>query len=108
MTPAEHTVSSVTDALRSRSGEGCVPGPASPKRRRVRPGWKATLVRRDTFRRLRAIQKSMIENPIDLSYLCEACLRIALDIGAEEIVKRAALEIQQGMNHSQSPIRRNT
>jgi len=108
MRPDDHGVHSVSDAHRSPGGEGCVPGPASPKRRRVRPGWKATLVRQDTFRRLRAIQKSMVENPIDLSYLCEACLRIALDIGAEEIVKRAALEIQQGMNHSQSPIRRNT
>jgi len=100
MKPHDYTVLSVTDALRSPPGEGGVPGPASPKRRRVRPGWKATLVRQDTFRRLRAIQKSMVEHPIDLSYLSEACLRIALDVGAEEIVKRAALDIQQGVNHS--------
>lgn len=108
MRPDDYSVHGVSDAHRSPGGEGGVPGPTSPKRRRVRPGWKATLVRQDTFRRLRAIQKSTVENPIDLSYLCEACLRIALDLGAEEIVKRAALDIQQGMNHLQSPLRRNT
>lgn len=97
----DHSVHGVSDTHRSPPGEG-VPGPTSPKRRRVRPGWKATLVRQDTFRRLRAIQKSMVENPIDLSYLCEACLQIALDLGAEEIVKRAALDIQQRVNHSSS------
>jgi hypothetical protein len=58
-------------------------------KRRVRPGWKATIVRAETFAKLRAIQKSTSDPAIDLSYLTDACLQIALDIGAEVIVQRA-------------------
>ena len=58
-------------------------------KRRVRPGWKATIVRSESFARLRAIQKSTIDPAIDLSYLTDACLQIALDLGAEAIVQRA-------------------
>jgi hypothetical protein len=58
-------------------------------KRRVRPGWKATIVRSESFARLRAIQKSTTDPAIDLSYLTDACLQIALDIGAEVIVQRA-------------------
>ena len=58
-------------------------------KRRVRPGWKATIVRSESFARLRAIQKSTTDPSIDLSYLTDACLQIALDIGGEAIVQRA-------------------
>ena len=58
-------------------------------KRRVRPGWKATIVRSESFARLRAIQKSTTDPAIDLSYLTDACLQIALDIGGEAIVQRA-------------------
>lgn len=58
-------------------------------KRKVRPGWKATIVRADSFARLRAIQKSTSDPAIDLSYLTDACLQIALELGAEAIVKRA-------------------
>ena len=58
-------------------------------KRRVRPGWKATIVRSESFARLRAIQKSTSDPAIDLSYLTDACLQIALELGAEAIVKRA-------------------
>lgn len=58
-------------------------------KRRVRPGWKATIVRNESFARLRAIQKSTFDPAIDLSYLTDACLQIALDVGREAIVKRA-------------------
>lgn len=58
-------------------------------KRRPRPGWKATIVRAESFARLRAIQKSTTDPAIDLSYLTDACLQIALDIGADAIVQRA-------------------
>lgn len=58
-------------------------------KRRVRPGWKATIVRAESFAKLRAIQKSTSDPAIDLSYLTDACLQIALELGAEAIVKRA-------------------
>lgn len=64
--------------------------PASPNpKRRIRPGWKATIVRSESFARLRAIQKSTTDPAIDLSYLVDACLQMALDIGTEAIVQRA-------------------
>jgi hypothetical protein len=63
---------------------------ASPdSKRRIRPGWKATIVRSESFARLRAIQKSTTDPVIDLSYLADACLQMALDIGPEAIVQRA-------------------
>ena len=58
-------------------------------KRRVRPGWKATIVRSESFARLRAIQKSTTDPAIDLSYLTDACLQIALELGRDAIVKRA-------------------
>ncbi|MDP1692107.1 MAG: hypothetical protein Q8L49_09210 [Burkholderiaceae bacterium] len=68
---------------------------ASPNsKRRIRPGWKATIVRSESFARLRAIQKSTTDPAIDLSYLVDACLQMALDIGAEAIVQRALTGLQ--------------
>jgi hypothetical protein len=58
-------------------------------KRRPRPGWKATIVRAESFARLRAIQKSTTDPVVDLSYLADACLQMALDIGPEAIVQRA-------------------
>ena len=68
---------------------------ASPdSKRRIRPGWKATIVRSDSFARLRAIQKSTTDPVIDLSYLADACLQLALDAGPEAIVQRALSGLQ--------------
>ncbi len=68
---------------------------ASPEsRRRIRPGWKTTIVRSDSFVRLRAIQKSTTDPVIDLSYLADACLQLALDAGPEAIVQRALSGLQ--------------
>lgn len=65
-------------------------GPASPNRkRRVRPGWKATIVRANTFSKVRAIQKSTSDPSIDLSYLMDACVQMALESGGDAIVRRA-------------------
>lgn len=60
----------------------------------VRPGWKPTIVRKDSFRRLRAIQKSTTDPILDLSYLSDACIQIALELGAEEIVRRAMADLK--------------
>jgi hypothetical protein len=63
---------------------------AYPQPKRMpRPGWKPTLVREQTFAKLRAIQKSTTDPAIDLSYLTDACLQIALEMGGEAIVRRA-------------------
>lgn len=67
----------------------------SPKfRKAVRPGWRPTIVRAETLKLLRAIQKSMVDPPVDLSYLSEACLQIALELGPEEIMKRALSDVK--------------
>ena len=72
---------------------------ASPNsKRRIRPGWKATIVRSETFARLRAIQKSTTDPVIDLSYLVDACLQMALEIGSDSIVQRALSGLQP--NHA--------
>lgn len=63
---------------------------ASPQqRRKPRPGWKATIVRSESFAELRRIQKSTRDPAIDLSYLADACVELALELGAERIVQRA-------------------
>ena len=58
-------------------------------RRRIREGWKPTIVRESTFARLVEVQRSTTEPRIDLSYLSDACLALALEAGAEAIVRRA-------------------
>lgn len=62
---------------------------ASPRRRKPRPGWKATIVRSHSLHALRRIQKSTTDPVIDLSYLADACVELALELGAERIVQRA-------------------
>lgn len=63
------------------------------ERRRVRDGWKPTLVRDSTFAALVEVQRSTREPRIDLSYLSDACLAIALEAGAEAIVRRALADL---------------
>ncbi len=58
------------------------------KARKRRPGWKPTLVRADSFKQLQAIQKSTTDPAIDLSYLTDACVQMALELGSEAIVQR--------------------
>lgn len=63
---------------------------AYPKPKRAyRPGWQPTLVRVETFNKLRAIQKSTTDPAIDLSYLSDACLQMAMEMGGDVIVQRA-------------------
>jgi hypothetical protein len=60
------------------------------------PGWKAILVREETFRRLQGIQRSTIDPHLDLRYLGDAAVLMALD--AEEdrsIVRRACDEMRR-------------
>lgn len=55
----------------------------------LRPGWKPTICRVETFNALRAIQKSTNDPVIDMSYLTDACLQMALEMGGAAIVRRA-------------------
>ena len=81
--PADPALAAVDPAADASSA-------ASPQqRRKPRPGWKATIVRSESFAELRRIQKSTTDPVIDLSYLADACVELALEIGAEQIVKRA-------------------
>jgi hypothetical protein len=74
----------------SPTGDAATAASAYPQhKRRLRPGWKATIVRYESFAKLRAIQKSTTDPAIDLSYLTDACLQIALELGRDAIVKRA-------------------
>jgi hypothetical protein len=85
------------EASVARSPDSAVvtPAPASPSlKRRPRPGWKATIVRHESFAQLRAIQKSTTDPSIDLSYLTDACLRIALEMGRDAIVQRALADLR--------------
>lgn len=68
--------------------------PASPDRRRIRHGWRAVIVRAESFAELREIQKSTTDPVVDLSYLMDACVRLALQIGPQEIVKRAVADLR--------------
>jgi hypothetical protein len=72
---------------------------ASPQHsRKPRPGWKATIVRSESFAELRRIQKSTRDPVIDLSYLADACVELALELGAERIVQRAIASF--GVTHT--------
>jgi len=66
--------------------------PTSPQQRRHRPGWAPTLLRRTTLHQLRAIQKST-DPRLDLSYLSDACVRLALELGPEAVVRRAVADL---------------
>lgn len=95
MKPNDLLLSSAEATAPSSSEVDSSPMPTSPKsKKRVRPGWRATIVRQESFKRLRDIQKSMVDPALDLSYLSDACIRIALDQGAEEIVKRALADLK--------------
>ena len=68
--------------------------PASPSKRRIRPGWKAVIVRTESFTPLREIQKSTADPVLDLSYLMDACVQLALQMGADAIVQRALADLR--------------
>ncbi|HRO57552.1 MAG TPA: hypothetical protein PK177_00030 [Burkholderiaceae bacterium] len=64
-------------------------------------------MRKASFDELQAIQKSTSDPRIDLSNLCEACMRIALDHGPEAIVNYGAaiLALQGGEGRDVSAAR---
>lgn len=71
--------------------------PASTQERKTRlPGWRAILVRDETFLRLQRIQASTIDPHLDLRYLGDASVLLALDEGSPaHIVKRAVEEMKR-------------
>ena len=69
--------------------------PASESARKRLPGWKAILVREETFERLRSIQTSMIDPPFDLRYVGDAAVQLVLDRGEGEIMQRTRAEVKR-------------
>lgn len=60
------------------------------------PGWKAILVREETFRRLQSIQKSTIDPHLDLRYLGDAAVLLALESAQDKsIVRKACDELRR-------------
>jgi len=92
----------VARPARAPTADAALPGAtsaASPQHsRKPRPGWKATIVRSESFAELRRIQKSTKDPVIDLSYLADACVELALELGAERIVQRAIASF--GVTHT--------
>ena len=70
---------------------------ASTKERKTRlPGWKAILVREETFVRLQSIQASTIDPHLDLRYLGDASVLLTLDEALPaRIVERAVDEMKR-------------
>ena len=70
---------------------------ASTKQRKTRlPGWRAILVRDETFLRLQRIQASTIDPHLDLRYLGDASVLLTLDEASPaHIVKRAVEEMKR-------------
>jgi hypothetical protein len=69
--------------------------PASEKARKTLPGWKAILVRQETFERLHSIQTSTIDPRFDLRYIGDAAVQMALDRGEGEVLQRTREEVKR-------------
>ena len=62
--------------------------PAFVKERKTRlPGWRAILVREETFLRLQSIQASTIDPHLDLRYLGDASMRTQQDLTAAKFTQ---------------------
>ena len=59
------------------------------------PGWKPILVRVETYARLQKIRETTVDPRIDLHYLSDAALQVALDQGEDAIVKRAGADLKR-------------
>ena len=70
---------------------------ASTKERKTRlPGWRAILVRDETFLRMKSIQASTVDPHLDLRYLGDASVLLTLDEASPaHIVKRAVEEMKR-------------
>ena len=71
--------------------------PASTQERKTRlPGWRAILVRDETFLRLQSIQASTNDPHLDLRYLGDASVLLTLDeLSPAHIVKKAVEEMKR-------------
>jgi hypothetical protein len=68
---------------------------ASDRGRKTLPGWKAILVRQETFERLQSIQASTIDPRFDLRYIGDAAVQMALEKGDGEVVQRTREEVKR-------------
>jgi hypothetical protein len=71
------------------------PSLASEKARKTLPGWKAILIRQETFERLQSIQTSTIDPRFDLRYIGDAAVQLALDRGEDEVLQRTREEVKR-------------
>lgn len=74
-------------------GAGAAAEPLPKQRRSDKdwrdPGFVPTLVRKETMRKLRKLQKNTPSPHLNLKWLSEACILIALENGSDEVVNRA-------------------
>ena len=68
---------------------------ASEIGRKTLPGWKAILVRQETFERLQSIQTSTIDPRFDLRYIGDAAVQLALERGEGEVLRRTREEVKR-------------
>ena len=68
---------------------------ASEKARKMLPGWKAILVRQETFERLQSIQASTIDPRFDLRYIGDGSVQIALECGERDVLQRTREEVKR-------------
>gem|GEM_PF-2303330 len=73
------------------SGAGLANLPKSPKKgmNKRDPDFKPTLIRKENMAALRKLQKSTPKPHLDLKYICDACVQIALEVASDEVVQRA-------------------
>jgi hypothetical protein len=70
--------------------------PREQRDRAPLPGWKAILIREETFKKLQGVQKATIDPHLDLRYLGDAAVLLALDASEREsIVRRACDELRR-------------
>lgn len=69
--------------------------PASERGRKRLPGWKAILVREETFLRLQSIQTSTTDPRFDLRYIGDAAVQLALDRGEVAVLQRTREEVKR-------------
>ncbi len=60
------------------------------------PGWKAILIREETFAQLQAVQRANVDPYLDLRYLGDAAVSLAgQGLGGPVIMRRAIMDISE-------------
>ncbi len=82
------------------SGAGLVSLPKSPKKglNKRDPNFTPILVRKENMAALRKLQKSTPKPHLNLKYICDACVQIALEVASDEVIQRAYALSKQHMS----------